>query len=586
MATTAAAARSKARSASSADRSRLPRDPATRYAAAVVSGRIVAGPHVRDACARHLRDLGHGPARGLYWDVAAVKRGIAFFAEVLCLNGGQFEGLPFALEPWQAFVVGSLLGWKGPDGYRRFRVAYIETAKGSGKSPLAAGLGHYGLVADGEARAEVYAAATKKDQAMVLFRDAVAMWQHSPELRRRLIPSGVGERIWNLAYPARGSFFRPIAADDGQSGPRPHVALIDEIHEHRTNMVVEMIRAGTKSRRQALIVMITNSGTDRQSVCFEYHDYAGKVASGMVEDDAFFAYVCALDDGDDPFFDETCWPKVNPSLAAGIPGIKYLREQVTQARGMPSKEATVRRLNFCQWVESNNPWISADVWFRAARQYDWRDYTGRRAIAGLDLSSTEDLTALVLWIEPAEPGEPWRMAPIFWLPEDGLAQKSEQDRVPYTTWREQGWLETTPGGAVNKLTVIRRLAEIASRLNIVEVAYDRWRIEDLIQLAADAGVALPKLVPFGQGFKDMSPAVEEFERHLLAGTVVHPGSPVLTWCAANAVCTQDDAGNRKPSKARSTGRIDGIVAAVMAAGRLIAPKPATSVYETRGIRTL
>lgn len=585
---TATAAKTRVPRASSANppAPRLPKDPATRYAADVVAGRIIAGPHVRDACARHLRDLEHGPARGLRWDVPAVHHALAFFSEVLCLNGGQFEGLPFELQPWQAFVVGSLLGWKGPDGYRRFRVAYVETAKGSGKSPLAAGLGHYGLVADGEARAEIYAAATKKDQAMVLFRDAVAMWQHSPELRTRLHPSGTGERTWNLAYPARGSFFRPISADDGQSGPRPHIALIDEIHEHRTNSVVEMLRAGTKSRRQALIVMITNSGTDRHSVCFEYHDYGAKVASGMIDDDAFFGYVCALDEGDDPFADESCWDKVNPSLAVGIPGKKYLREQVTQARGMPSKEAIVRRLNFCQWVQSSNPWISADVWFRAARAYDWNDYAGRRVVAGLDLSSTEDLTALVLWIEPAEPGEPWRLAPFFWLPEEGLSHKSDQDRVPYTTWRAQGWLETTPGSAVNKMTVIRRIAEIASRFRVAEIAYDRWRIEDLMQTAADAGVSLPKLVPFGQGFKDMSPAVEEFERHLLAGTVVHPGSPVLTWCAANAVCTQDDAGNRKPSKQRSTGRIDGIVAAVMAAGRLIAPKPAPSVYETRGIRTL
>lgn len=564
----------------------LPDDAATRYAQDVTDGRIIAGPHVRAACARHLRDLVDGPARGLYWDVEAVERVVAFFGEILCLNGGQFEGQPFELQPWQVFVAGSLIGWKGPDGYRRFRVAYVETAKGSGKSPLAAGIGHYGLTADGEARAEIYAAATKKDQAMVLFRDAVAMWQLSPELRHRLTPSGIGEKTWNLAYLDRGSFFRPISADDGQSGPRPHIALIDEVHEHRTNTVVEMLRAGTKSRRQALIFMITNSGQSRQSVCWEYHDYGAKVAAGLIEDDAFFAYVCALDDGDDPFADESCWIKVNPSLDVGIPGLKYLREQVTQARGMPSKEATVRRLNFCQWVESSNPWISADVWLGARRDYDWQDYAGRRVIAGLDLSSTQDLTALVLWIEPAEPGEPWRMAPFFWLPGEGLSAKAEQDRVPYTTWRDHGWLETTPGRAVDKLAVVRRLAEIASRFAVTDIAYDRWRIEDLRQIAANAGVELPPLTPFGQGFKDMSPAVEEFERHLIAGTVVHNGSPVLTWCAANAVCSTDDAGNRKPSKERSTGRIDGIVAAVMAAGRLHIAEPASCVYEVRGLRTL
>ncbi|PWV66011.1 phage terminase large subunit-like protein [Plasticicumulans acidivorans] len=541
---------------------------------------------MRAACARHLLDLEQGAGRGLRWDTDAVARVLAYFREVLCLNGGQFEGQPFYPDGWQCFVLGSLFGWKGPDGFRRFRVAYIETGKGSGKSPLVAGIGHYGLTADNEPRAEIYAAATKKDQAMVLFRDAVAMWQLSPELTARLTASGTGEKIWNLAYLEQGAFFRPISADDGQSGPRPHIGLIDEVHEHKSNIVVEMLRAGTKSRRQAMIVMITNSGTSRHSVCWEYHQYAVNVASGMIEDDAFFGYVCALDDHEDPLTDESCWPKVNPSLDVGIPGIKYLREQVTQARGMPSKEAVVRRLNFCQWVESNNPWIGADTWLGASRQYEWRAFRGRRVVGGLDLSSTRDLTALVLWIEPAEVGEPWRLVPFFWMPEEGLSAKADADRVPYTVWRDQGWIETTPGAAVSRTAVCRRIAEIVSMASTVRLAYDRWRIADLREAAAEAGICLPELIEFGQGFQSMSPAVEEFERRLLGGEVVHNGNPCMTWCAANTVLSEDDAGNRKPSKAKSTGRIDGIVAAVMGAGQLMSPKPTKSVYETRGLRTL
>ena len=200
------------------------RDPVTRYARGVVTGKIVAGPHVRDACRRHLRDLEDGPARGLFFDREAVARAIGFFRDVLVLNGGEYEGVPYEPLGWQSFILGSLFGWNGPDGYRRFRVAYIETGKGSGKSPLAAGIGLYGMMADGEARAEVYAAATKKDQAMILFRDAVAMVDQSPQLTRRIHKSGVGANAWNLAYLQQGSFFRPISADDGQSGPRPHIA--------------------------------------------------------------------------------------------------------------------------------------------------------------------------------------------------------------------------------------------------------------------------------------------------------------------------------------------------------------------------
>ena len=526
--------------------------------------------------------MADGHERGLAFDKRSAQRAIGFFKDVLRLNGGEFEGHEFELLDWQQFIIGSLFGWKSEDGFRRFRVAYVETGKGSGKSPLAAGVGMYGLVADGESRAEIYAAATKKDQAMVLYRDAVAMFQQSPELRKRLRPSGTGENIWNLAYYEKGSFFRPISADDGQSGPRPHIALVDEIHEHRNNTVVEMMRAGTKSRRQALIFMITNSGASKTSTCWNYHDYAFKVAAGTLKDDAFFGYVCSLDEGDDPFSSEKCWQKVNPSLqGAKLPGMKYLREQVTEARGMPSKEALVRRLNFCQWTDATNPWISGDIWLGAARKYDWRDLRGRRAWAALDLSSTTDLTGLVLYVEPVEEGEPWRFVPFAWLPEEGLQRKEELDRVPYLAWVRAGYLETTPGKAISKLVVAKKLAELSSFFDIQASGYDRWRIEDFKSLAADNSVDLPEMQGFGQGYKDMSPAIEAFETALLNGEVVHPGNPVFTWCAANAVITSDDAGNRKLSKEKATGRIDLMVAAVMAVGLVTKAAPQEpSIYET------
>lgn len=544
-------------------------DSVTGYACEVASGERIAGPDVRNACARHVRDLREGPDRGLEWDLALANKSIRFFEKVLKLNGGEFEGKLFILLPWQRFVVGSLFGWRGVDGSRRFRVAFVETGKGSGKSPLAAGIGLKGLTSDDEARAEVYSCATKKDQAMVLFRDAVAMVNQSPDLSRRLDLSGTGERVWNLSYLETGSFFRPISSDDGQSGPRPHIALIDELHEHRTNVVIEMMRAGTKSRRQALIFMITNSGSNRHGPCWAYHEYATRVAAGELIDDAFFSFVCSLDPDDDPFADEACWPKSNPSLQdADLPGAKYLREQVTEARGMPSKEAIVRRLNFCQWTDAEAPWISADIWKSSQLDFDWRELRGRRAYGGLDLSSTTDLTALVFWIEPIEEGEPWRLVPFAWLPDADLQHKANRDRVPYLQWVAAGHLLTTPGRAISKRIVLQRLSELCDFFEIVDVAYDRWRIEDLLQLASDEGISLPPMSPAGQGYRDMSPAVEEFERMLLSGQLAHPGHPVLNWCASNAVTVADDAGNRKLSKEKATGRIDLIVAAVMAAGHI------------------
>ena len=554
------------------------RDPVTSYARRVAQGKIIAGPHVREACKRHLRDLEQAPERGFFFDLEAVKRITGFYRDVLRLNGGEYEGNPYELLPWQAFIVGSLIGWKGADGYRRFRVAYIETAKGSGKSPLAAGVGLYGLIADGEPRAEIYAAATKKDQAMILFRDAVAMVDQSPELHGRITKSGIGQNVWNLAYMQQGSFFRPISSDDGQSGPRPHITLLDEIHEHKTGYVVEMLRAGTKSRRQAMSFMITNSGTDKRTVCWDYHDYASKVAAGQIEDDSFFGYVCALDENDDPFKDESCWHKANPSLKDGIPGLKYLREQVTQARGMPGKESIVRRLNFCQWVEAEAPWIGSDVWFGCQQEYDPALLIGRRCYAGLDLSSTQDLTALALVFEPDQDDPYWRLMTYFWLPNDGLHDKADKDRVPYLAWREAGHLETMPGRAINKLAVAKRLAEVASLYDLQEVAYDRWRIEDLKALLEQEGISLP-LSAFGQGFKDMAPAVDEFERLLLDKQIRHTGNPVMTWCAANAVVQTDPAGNRKVSKEKATGRVDGVIAAIMAIGRAMAGNTETEITQ-------
>ncbi len=565
-------------------RKRAPRKPvladrATEYAHRVLAGEIIAGPHVRAACARHLRDLKDGAARGLRWSVQHAADAIAFFEEVLCLNGGQFEGKPFVLQPWQAFVVGSLYGWlRAADGLRRFGTAYVETGKGSGKSPLAAGVGLKGLAADGEARAEIYAAATKKDQAMILFRDAVAMYQQSPELLKRLISSGTGENVWNLGYRATGSWFRPISADDGQSGPRPHVALIDEVHEHKTQYVVEMMRAGTKSRRQPLIFMITNSGAGKNTPCGIYHDYACEVAAGTKADDGFFSYVCALDEGDDPLADERCWPKANPSLQfADLPGVRYLRQQVTEALGMPAKEAIVRRLNFCQWTAAVSPWLSAAVWDPCYQAFTAQQLHGRKAYAGLDLSSTTDLTAFVLLVEPLAEGEPWSILPWCWLPEEGLAERDHRDRATYTAWKRDGYLETTPGAAISKRHVLQRVAQICASFDVQNIAADRWRIADFRQMAQDEGITLPPLVDFGQGFKDMSPALDKFETAILNRTLRQNGHPVLTACVANAVTDSDPAGNRKLNKLKATGRIDLAVAAVMAYASAAAAPPAPSI---------
>lgn len=541
-------------------------DQATQYAMDVTAGIIIAGPDIRASCSRHLRDLEHGPARGLVWDIASAQRAIDFFAKVLKLNGGEHEGRPFILLPWQCFIVGSIFGWKTSDGYRRFRMVYTESGKGSGKSPLAGGVGLYCLVADKEPRAEVYAAATKKDQAMILFRDAVAMVDQSPALSQRIAKSGGPGKEWNLAFVQTGSFFRPISSDDGQSGPRPHCALIDEVHEHKSNQVVEMMRAGTKGRRQALMFLITNSGHDKTSVCYEYHEYGRKVAAGDLEDDSFFSFICSLDEGDDPFKDESCWGKANPSLGQTFTD-KYLREQVTQARGMPSKESIVRRLNFCQWVEASDPWIDSDTWMNCEQDFDPDELVGEECYGGLDLSGSRDLTSLALYFPKFK-----KLVVEFWTPKDTLLERAKTDHVPYDAWLRNGFIYAPPGKAVNYGFVADRIGELTQKHNVKCIACDQYRIKYLEVELANQSVDV-ELVPHGQGFYKaqesglwMPRSIELFEEHLNSGELCIRRNPCLRWNAASAVLEADQKDNRIFAKKKSTGRIDGVVASAMAIG--------------------
>jgi phage terminase large subunit-like protein len=550
---------------------KLPADPVTQFASDVVAGLIVSGPDVRMACRRHLDDLEHAPQRGLTWDIAAALRAINFFPDVLRLNGGEFEGVAFHLLPWQGFIVGSLFGWKRKDGTRRFREAYVESGKGSGKSPLAAGIGLYMLLADSEPRAEVYAAATRRDQAMVLFRDAVAMVDLSPRLSQRLKKSGRGERVYNLADMDTGSWFRPIASDkDGQSGPRPHCALIDEVHEHRDPTVIDIMQAGKKGRRQPLIFLITNSGFDRTSLCYQKHEYGVRVCKGELEDDAFFAFVCSLDEEDDPFVDEACWLKANPSLGLTIKD-SYLREQVRQAKGMPALESTVRRLNFCQWVDAANPWIDGELW-RACEEHQLTiaDFHESSVFGGLDLSTKNDLTALAA--ARRNPDDSVDAFVQFFTPADTMSKRDLLRKTHYVEWAREGHVIATPGKIIKTDMVAARLGELMAVMHWHGVAYDTYHIEYFLESLDALGIEMP-IVPHGQGYAKSSQSglwmphsVELLEQLVLQGRLRVVFNPCLRWNSSNAVTETDAKGNRVFTKRKSAGRIDGLVALCMAVG--------------------
>lgn len=566
----------------------------------MLSGRIVAGPLVRGSCERHLRDL---KRKDIVWDLEAALRAIAFFPRILRLNAGKFESTPFNLEPWQAFVVGSIFGWRRPNGQRRFRWAYIETGKGSGKSPLAAGVGLYMLTADGEARAEVYAAATKKDQAMVLFRDAVAMFQQSLELRARLTPSG-GNPVWQLTYLTKASWFKPISNDDGQSGPRPSCALIDELHEHPDAKTVEMLEAGFKFRENPLMFMITNSGSDQTTVCWKYHDMIARLVAGEIHDDEVFGYVCALDEGDDPFEDEGCWIKANPSLGVTIRE-DYLRSRIAKARNLPDKRNECLRLNFCVWTDADAAWMTKPVWAAVQKEFQDDEVRGRKAWVGADLAVRNDLTALAIVVEDGidEEGRArFKAWAEFWLPREKLRAKEDADGQPYSMWVEQGHLRLSEGNFVRQEFIAARLVELNDGLDLQKVAYDEYAVKWLQIALDDIGAKLP-LVEHPQGFRrgklieadkpskfgdDPAPAglwmpdsIQKTEELIVEQLIQVKPNPILTWNIASATFERDAQDNRKLSKRKSTGKIDGAVALVMACGAAVSggKPPSKSFWE-------
>lgn len=549
-------------------------DPATAYARAVTEGTIIAGPHVRASCARHLGDLDN--TRGLVWDADAAQRALGFFPDVLRLSEGQFDGEPFRLHPSQEFIVGCIFGWKRADGTRRFRRAYVEQGKGNGKSPLAGGIGLYGMMADRESGAQVFAAAAKMDQARILFNDAVGMVRQSPMLAARITPTGLNP-VNNLADMATGSYFRPVGRDTGKtgSGLRPHFVLLDELHEHPNRDTLEMLERGFKFRRQPLILMITNSGSDRNSVCWEEHEHAVKVAHGEADDDSTFSYVCALDEGEDPLDDPACWVKANPLMGVTLRET-YLADVAAQAKAIPGKANSIRRLHFCQWTDAESAWINRDTWEACEDAgMTLEDFEGKECWLGLDLGATKDMTARCMVFRDGETDDGRLKFALFahgYTPEDTLTARARQDRAPYDGWVEQGHLTATPGKVIRLDYVAADLVALSERFEISAVAYDRWLIRSFEQALDELGVTLP-LVEHPQGTnrrKDsplwMPESIDTFENLLLERRLRIAVNPALRSAVMSTAFWSSPAGLRRFEKQRATGRIDLAVASAMAIG--------------------
>ena len=527
------------------------------------------GPMVRKACRRHLDDLDRGQFK---YSENCTAHIVDFIEKCLTLVD---VGKPFLLEPWQCFIVGSLFGWLEPHerrGWvRRYTTGYIEVGKGNGKSPMAAAIGLYGLLMDEEYSAGIYAAATSKDQAAAItFRDAMLMAKKSPSIRKRTELDK-----FNIAHPASNSFFRPVSSDPGTlQGIRVHMVLIDEIHEHKAPILVETLRASTKGRDQSLVLEITNSGFNRESICWRHHEYSRQVLDGTLEDDEWFAYVCDLDEGDDPLTDESCWQKTNPNLGVSVTH-RYLRRVVKEAAGMPESEARIRMLNFCQWVAQQMRYINMVNWRKSIRELPSDvELAAAPCYAGVDLGKNDDFCAFVkVWM--MEDGRVV-VKPRFWIPQATV------DRVksrPYQFWQSTEALTVSPGDVTDLHAVQKAILEDCQTFSIRKVAFDDRYAEQMRQYLEGFGVVMVKTY---QGF-NLNEALVTMTRLLSELGFWLEDNPVLTWMADNFIVRLGAYGQIRPDKEAANEKIDGIVALNMALD-VISKEPTKqrSVYSERG----
>jgi phage terminase large subunit-like protein len=519
----------------------------TVYADKVASGKVPAGALHRLACERHLRDL---QAKRFRFDVKAADLAISFFPKVLRHYKGEWAGHPVTLEPWQAFNVGSLWGWRQEDELRRYRLAFDELCRGNGKSTMAGGIALLGTFFDDEPGADGFSVATKKDQARIVFDSARRMVLASPGMGKR----GIVAQKHEILHDASASKFLPLGADaDTLDGLRPHIVIADEVHAHKSPDVIEIMQTGMGTRRHPLLFEITTAGQERESIWWQHREYSRQVLEGVIEDETWFAFIACADDEDD-WQDPATWRKANPNYGVSVKP-DDLQNKCKQAVNMPPFEPKFRRLHCGQFVEQDGRIIPRAQWDACGEDYDWSAFVGRDVYAGLDLSKTTDLTACT-WtaVDPAGVVRAW---PQMWIPEAKLA--THTDRVPYRMWADRGWITVTPGNVVDYGQVRADIIAKAKTCRLRGLGYDEWNATETAQhLMRELGDEV--VMPVRQGFATLSEPTKRLIALLASAMFRHPKSPPFTWTADNLAVATDPAGNVKPDKAKSRQKIDPMVA--------------------------
>ena len=511
------------------------------------------------------------------YDKKKADRAVTFI-ENLCHTKGKWAGTPFWLLPWQEQLIRDIFGIVKPDGNRQFRTAFVEICKKVGKSELAAAVALYLLYADNEPSAEVYGAAADRQQASIVFDVAKQMVEMSPALMKRSKLMGATKRIVNYS---NAGYYQVLSAEvGGKHGFSVSGLVFDEIHTQPNRQLYDVLTKGSSDARQnPLHFIITTAGNDRHSIAFELHTKAVDILEGRRVDPTFYPVVYGLKDDED-WEDEANWYKVNPSLGYTV-DIERLRDAYREAKQNPADEITFKWLRCNMWVSSTVAWIPDAIYMRGNESIEAASLEGRDCYAGLDLSSTGDITALVLIFPPRDENEKYVLLPYFWIPEETIPRRVKANSVPYDIWEKQGYIMSTEGNVIHYDFIEKFIIYLSEKYHILEIAVDRWNATQMIQNLEGEGFTI---VPFGQGFSSMSAPTKEFYRLLMEGRIIHGGNPVLRWMAGNVVIDTDPAGNIKVTKAKSKEKIDGIVAAIMALDRCIRQEGQSgSVYDERGL---
>lgn len=513
------------------------------------------------------------------FDAVKAQRAVRFINN-LKHTKGVWHGVPFDLLPWQDKIITDIFGTVKDNGFRQYNTAYVEIPKKNGKSEIAAAIALYLTCADSEWGAEVYGCAADRQQASIVFDVAVDMVDQCPSLKKRIKPIISQKR---LVYMPLGSFYQVLSSEAfSKHGLNVHGVIFDELHAQPNRELYDVMTKGSgDARMQPLFFLITTAGTDRNSICYEVHQKADDILRGKKFDPTFYPVIYGIKDEDNWSLEEN-WYKANPSLGHTIP-IEKVRDAFNSAKENPAEENIFRQLRLNQWVKQSVRWMPMDIWEKCSFAVDIDKLRGRECYGGLDLSSSNDITAFVLIFPPTADDDKYYVLPFFWIPEENLKLRVRLDHVPYDVWAKQEFLKTTEGNVIHYGFIEKFIEELGKKYNIKQIAFDRWGAVQMVQNLEGLGFTV---VPFGQGYKDMSPPTKELMKLTLENKMAHGGNPVLSWMMDNVYVRTDPAGNIKPDKEKSTEKIDGVVALIMALDRAIRKEIKENVYEKRGMRSL